>query len=594
VALDDSPNYEALSYAWGSPERNIPILVRFSSLDSEADGTASQRALFITDHLVAALKRLRPRTGCRLIWIDQICINQEDPLEKNQQVQLMVNIYERADQTVVWLGEEDEDREVLEEMLEIFSRGLSVEEGRLLLGQMVDVSEPRNPATIRGQRREAMIRLMNRSWFSRAWIFQECVVSSNVQIVLGSIQVPFDQFVSLPTGLQSLEHDAGGYKNSIIKTTTGYSALSFTAYQRKLYQKREQRQGSFLGMLLHVTQNFTSTDVRDRVYSFLSFQDKDVTTPILPRYDLSVEAAYTNVARTAIENSGSLDVFGIVLGDLPRKHGHLFPSWVPDWTLSLPYSRPIAFSDLKTSFHACRDFTHKPIADPDPTKLTVRGIIVGSIDKIVPQSFDTGYYMDNMRDILRVKALYNWLNDYFMRYDPIYDCKRNRIDLLLDIFRTLLADGAFGDTQPLPHNLADLLQAHNQEETLSRMSAPSILPSGESNDSHGESAKKPVNLRQTFTDLRRYSLVVQRKRLFISDRRHLGLAPLSIREGDLICILYGSKTPCVLRPLEEQKKVGKEEYQVVCQCYLNGWMYGENPGSEVPWWEEEPQEFVLV
>jgi Heterokaryon incompatibility protein (HET) len=78
VALDDSPNYEALSYAWGSPERNIPILVRVSSLDSEADGTASQRALFITDHLVTALKRLRPRTGCRLIWIDQICINQED------------------------------------------------------------------------------------------------------------------------------------------------------------------------------------------------------------------------------------------------------------------------------------------------------------------------------------------------------------------------------------------------------------------------------------------------------------------------------------------------------------------------------------
>jgi hypothetical protein len=202
--------------------------------------------------------------------------------------------------------------------------------------------------------------------------------------------------------------------------------------------------------------------------------------------------------------------------------------------------------------------------------------------------------MDNMRDILRVKALYNWVNDYLMRYDPIYDCKRNRVNLVLDIFRTLLADGAFGDTQPLPHDLADLLQAHNQEETLSRMPAPSILPPSGSNGNQGESAKRPVNLHQTFTDLRRYSLVVQRKRLFISDRRHLGLAPLSIREGDLICILYGSKTPCVLRPLEEQKKVGKEEYQVVSQCYLNGWMYGENPGSEVPWWEEEPQEFVLV
>jgi hypothetical protein len=125
---------------------------------------------------------------------------------------------------------------MLNEMLETFSRGLSVDEGRSLLANLVDISEPRNQATKNGKRRETIIRPMNSSWFSRAWVFQECVVSPDVQILIGSTRVPFAQFVSLPAGSQSLEYESGGSKNSIIKTTTGYSALALTSQERKRYQ----------------------------------------------------------------------------------------------------------------------------------------------------------------------------------------------------------------------------------------------------------------------------------------------------------------------------------------------------------------------
>src|SRR5580700_5121291 len=50
----------------------------------------------------------RPRT----LWVDAICINQENITERNSQVQLMKSIYEKASRVLVWLGEEADDSDV--------------------------------------------------------------------------------------------------------------------------------------------------------------------------------------------------------------------------------------------------------------------------------------------------------------------------------------------------------------------------------------------------------------------------------------------------------------------------------------------------
>jgi hypothetical protein len=77
---------------------------------------------------------------------------------------------------------------------------------------------------------------------------------------------------------------------------------------------------------------------------------------------------------------------------------------------------------------------------------------------------------------------------------------------------------------------------------------------------------------------RQWSLVVQQKRLFLFQGSEggvldLGLAPKVVNKGDLVCLLRGSKTPCVLRSLEE----GGGRYRVIGQCYLDEWMYGSPP-----------------
>jgi heterokaryon incompatibility protein (HET) len=84
-------SYESLSYCWGDAHNKVPIL-----LNSECFG--------VTRNLHAALVRLRLTTETRRLWVDAICINQDDDAEKSEQVQLMRDIYRYGNRTLVWLG----------------------------------------------------------------------------------------------------------------------------------------------------------------------------------------------------------------------------------------------------------------------------------------------------------------------------------------------------------------------------------------------------------------------------------------------------------------------------------------------------------
>ena len=100
--ITDCEPYEALSYTWGSNEKVETITVNGKALD-------------ITDNLYAALKHLALPDKERLLWIDGICINQEDDAysEKSQQVQLMRSIYIHASTVIFWLGKSTSEIQVL-------------------------------------------------------------------------------------------------------------------------------------------------------------------------------------------------------------------------------------------------------------------------------------------------------------------------------------------------------------------------------------------------------------------------------------------------------------------------------------------------
>ena len=80
--------YEALSYTWGSDVDSAYIFV------------AQNSRLLVRRNVTQILRYLRdgiaPGCTARTLWIDAICINQENPRETSQQVALMAGIYSRA------------------------------------------------------------------------------------------------------------------------------------------------------------------------------------------------------------------------------------------------------------------------------------------------------------------------------------------------------------------------------------------------------------------------------------------------------------------------------------------------------------------
>lgn len=96
VPLDVEISYEALSYTWGSNLTTEHI--RLNGKD-----------FWVTENLHAALRALRHDTEDRCLWIDAVCINQEDIPEKNYEVLRMLHIYENAKRAVVWLGDASDD-----------------------------------------------------------------------------------------------------------------------------------------------------------------------------------------------------------------------------------------------------------------------------------------------------------------------------------------------------------------------------------------------------------------------------------------------------------------------------------------------------
>ncbi|KAH7385581.1 heterokaryon incompatibility protein-domain-containing protein [Phaeosphaeria sp. MPI-PUGE-AT-0046c] len=92
-----SIEYDALSYMWGDPAPTDVIWI-------------SEKALPIANNLQNALAHLRHEDSPLIIWIDAICIDQNNEPERAQQVQLMGRLYGSAQMVRIWIYEPDIDQ----------------------------------------------------------------------------------------------------------------------------------------------------------------------------------------------------------------------------------------------------------------------------------------------------------------------------------------------------------------------------------------------------------------------------------------------------------------------------------------------------
>jgi hypothetical protein len=93
--LDQHPPFVALSCTWDGQPRDQDLICDGSTLE-------------VSKNVSTVLPYLFQYFGPVNLWIDAVCINQDDESEKNIQVPMMHEIYANTSRAIIWLGESDQ------------------------------------------------------------------------------------------------------------------------------------------------------------------------------------------------------------------------------------------------------------------------------------------------------------------------------------------------------------------------------------------------------------------------------------------------------------------------------------------------------
>ncbi|KAH8158992.1 hypothetical protein CIB48_g9250 [Xylaria polymorpha] len=289
--------YEALSYVWGTEKAEQPIKCYGCDIP-------------ITNNLRHALLALRHPTLIRPLWVDAICINQQDKEERARQVAYMKLVYQYAGRVIVWLGPENpvtirglaRARELCEYrsiLLATFPEGdrptaslapTNMQVDRMMLEGLIAET---GSAETSAQSVDDLVRLFQTTYFERVWCIQEVVASKECICKSGDVEFNFFDILSL-----------SGLIAELVGSQQPYSPLRFwnQIYQQRNRQwnphalKVEASVGSMLQVLMNM-RNFQATDPRDRLFAIFGISDEGLR-PVLANMDAIVSGNNTRLLST--------------------------------------------------------------------------------------------------------------------------------------------------------------------------------------------------------------------------------------------------------------------------------------------------------
>lgn len=229
------------------------------------------------------------------LWIDAICIDQENILERGHQVALMGEIYSNTQLVISWLGASDEKyADGLDYASEIFGKNPP----EVVLSKI----DPDLPKL------EQICTLFEHEYWTRAWIFQEVVLPKQAELWVGSRSVRHRAVYMIENWLHRVENDK--YKQQILRILALGEWLHRAKPGRQVL--RSVWEESNFAALLHVTASMKCQDVRDRVFAILSLLDPK------ERDELDIVPDYT---------VSPLELCRLIEGKMGRYHGikWLFP-----------------------------------------------------------------------------------------------------------------------------------------------------------------------------------------------------------------------------------------------------------------------------
>ena len=619
ASINDSLDYEALSYTWTEINENAPERTGF-----RCDGSY----ISITVHLASALFQIRHGSQSRNLWIDQVCIDQGNASEKDCQIPLMGQIYSKATTVLIWLGSGDHDSELAMAITPGLIRDLEGLDQSSELNQCSALDE----SSGLGQRIEsrfqvlgangelgayhanALNRLLKRRWFSRVWTLQEAALGLFCQLLCGDRRIDFDLLLLLND--RSRTDSRGHWKAAVnevgmanfLENINQRYAMQHLQTISKLKEASAQRASCVkepLYMLLARLRTCGCTDDKDRIYGLFEFLPVSVQQSLvngLKPSEHTVESLYVSLAVTEIVNRKQITFLSIA--GLAEQGSKLqLPSWVPDWTyVGEQRSRSFAvFNQDRVNkgnepIYQAGNYSHNLNPKVDGDILHVQGKFLGLIVDIgvrfsfaLPSKMDfptrIEKYAKNARLLSQEldqvnasvalsrhhKPLYTGTDTDMACYRTIFTCGkvlagRPTLDTLLLASDSELQQHMESLAEERDLSLKWSMEPNNEALTRRRIAdfRASGFPSFKEYLARLEQIRSQAGKAiETFQDAckgRAYCIMEQTLSIghgeIIEKRKFVGLAPRNAEVGNVVAVVYGCPAPMLLRRIENTSDDG--------------------------------------
>ncbi|KAM7208297.1 Heterokaryon incompatibility protein (HET) domain containing protein [Naviculisporaceae sp. PSN 640] len=313
--------FEALSYVWGHEVESGALRLH---LQPHISGPTATAQVDITTNLAVALRHLRHLDRARILWVDAVCINQQDVAEKTAQVGIMNQIYSRAQRVLIWMGPaRDRSDWVFAHINRVYHDELAARDEHENHPQAVQSEPYTAPAILAQPETFAFAQLLNREWYTRVWIIQELCVAKDALVICGDSSTPWE---AIRLAFRTLDGAAHAGQPS--------SLLNFGISRHLALDRLRQKTaaGKLLGLdeALIRTRWSRATCPLDKVYALLGISTGD--TEIVPEYSLSPESCFENATRSILLRSTITDLLDFVVSPTSVRRNPGLPSWVPDWS----------------------------------------------------------------------------------------------------------------------------------------------------------------------------------------------------------------------------------------------------------------------
>jgi hypothetical protein len=585
------PMYAALSYCWGSSVKSRTIFCNNIPVE-------------ITENLFHAMKWVRLSTRPRFIWIDSLCIAQDNIKEKSQQVSRMGSIFSQA-HVISYIGG-NKDPILAQTCFAVVRRLAAIAEYLSdekytrddlvrLPPLLYDVNRPPTTPDWQSVPWDKLVNLLHENYFNRLWVFQEIALArshtcqwglylcSIHQLSEAGRMIFLGQYETIPSTTLSGCH--------VDYASEGHSNVQVMARDPFIFDQWTYPGSSDLKLVTECA-GFGCKDPRDRIYGLSSLFQGDVGYHI--DYSSNVAEVFTKFTLHLLSMRVSgFPIPGLFDNDAARRSAYRdpdeyaqevgwtwssssLPSWCPDYglggqkgyhELQSPFTR--VYSDLGLNGHITPEILSIP-----GNLLSVRGIECATITACSDQKrseknsteflLKAGQLALRLRDQLTPSEICVGFLDALRNGEPFMDsdyeyekhpCKA--MPRLRRYHTTLRLLGPYYFERFVPCMLTFYRDNAGELPCLTEDQIDTFI--AEMNKRLEWECERP---RRCFIT-----------RIDSSVGARFGCGPDGLRVGDKVFVIFGVNYPVILRQTGRERR-----FRYIGNSYINGLMEGEALG----------------